>query len=176
MSAIIRRITFSIRAALFGTGRRNEHNQNNKPEVRMKLKVNRTDVWAVTIEDRPGGLAEKLNALAMAGANFEFIIARRTAEAQGKGVVYVTPIKGAKQLKAAQSAGFQKTDHLHSLRIESNDKPGLVAKVSEALSGAGINLRGLSAAALGRQFVSHLAFDDAEDAATATSILKKLNL
>jgi len=40
----------------------------------MKLDVVREDVWAVGIEDRPGDLAEKLEALAQAGANLEFVI------------------------------------------------------------------------------------------------------
>ena len=91
----------------------------------MKYNVNRTEVWAVTIEDRPGGLAAKLAAIADAGANLEFIVSRRTPEQPGKGVVFVTPLKGAKQIKAAQSAGFQKSEGLHSVRVEGMDKPGL---------------------------------------------------
>ncbi|HWI56942.1 MAG TPA: amino acid-binding protein, partial [Bacillota bacterium] len=60
----------------------------------MKLKVTRTDVWAATIDDRPGSLADKLAALTAAGANLEFVTARRTPEKPGKGVVFVTPLKG----------------------------------------------------------------------------------
>jgi hypothetical protein len=141
----------------------------------MKFNVNRTDVWAVMIEDRSGGLAEKLGSLAAAGVNLGFIIARRTPEKPSKGVVFVTPIKGSKQVKAAESAGFQKTEGLHSLRIEGADKPGAVAAISKALAGAGINLRGLSAAALGRRFVAYLALDTAEGASKAASILRKLS-
>ena len=72
----------------------------------MKMNVSRTDTWAATIEDRPGGLADKLGALAAAGANLEFIIARRAPEQRGSGVVFVTPLKGAKQVRAAQAAGL----------------------------------------------------------------------
>ena len=140
----------------------------------MKFNVNRSDVWAATLEDQPGGLAEKLGSLAAAGANLEFVIARRTPEQAGNGVVFVTPIKGAKQVKAGQDTGFQKTESLHSLRLEGADKPGSVAAITKALAGAGINLRGLSAAAIGRRFVAHLALDTAEDAAKATSVLRKL--
>jgi hypothetical protein len=140
----------------------------------MKYKVSRTDVWAAPIEDRPGGLADKLAALAEAGANLEFIIARRTPEQRGAGVVFVTPVKGAKQVKAAKAAGFQKTDSLHSVRVDGTDKPGIGAAMTQALAEAGINLRGLSAAALGRNFVTHLALDTAQDAAKAAGILKKL--
>ncbi len=32
----------------------------------MKLDITRVDVWAAGIEDRPGGLAQKLDALALA--------------------------------------------------------------------------------------------------------------
>jgi hypothetical protein len=141
----------------------------------MKLHVSRTDTWAATIDDRPGGLADKLAALATAGANLEFIIARRAPEQRGSGVVFVTPLKGAKQVKAADAAGFQKTESLHSLRIEGADKPGMGAKMTRALAEAGINLRGLSAAALGKRYVAHVALDTAQDAAKTAAVLKKLS-
>jgi hypothetical protein len=141
----------------------------------MKLDVSRTDTWASTIDDRPGGLADKLAALAAAGANLEFIIARRAPEQRGSGVVFVTPLKGAKQIKAAEAAGFQKTESLHSLRVEGSDKPGMGAKLTRALAEAGINLRGLSAAALGKRYVTHLALDTAQDVAKAAAVLKKLS-
>src|ERR1035437_1920630 len=94
----------------------------------MKLNVSRTDTWATVIDDRPGGLADKLAALAAAGANLELIVARRAPEQRGSGVVFVTPLKGAKQIKAAEAAGFQKTPSLHSLRLQGGDRPGLDRK------------------------------------------------
>ena len=141
----------------------------------MKLSITRTDVWATSIDDRPGGLANTLAPLAEAGANLEFIVARRAPEQSGKGVVFITPVKGAKQVKAAGVAGFQKTGTLHSVRIEGGDKPGMGAKITKALADSGINLRGLSAAAFGRKFVTYLALDSAEAATKAIAILKKLS-
>jgi hypothetical protein len=141
----------------------------------MKLNVSRTDTWASTIDDRPGGLADKLAALAAAGANLEFVIARRAPERRGSGVVFVTPLKGAKQVKAAKAAGFQKTGRLYSLRVEGVDKPGAGANLTRVLAEAGINLRGFSAAALGKRYVTHLALDTAQDAARAAAVLKKLS-
>ena len=141
----------------------------------MKLNISRTDTWAATIDDRPGGLADKLAALAAAGANLGFVIARRAPEQRGSGVVFVTPLKGAKQIKAAEAVGFQKTGSLHSLRVEGADKPGMGAKLTKALADAGINLRGFSAAALGKRYVTHLALDKAQDAAKAAAVLKKLS-
>jgi len=140
----------------------------------MALSVSRVDVWAATIVDRPGALAEKLAALAEAGANLEFVIARRESSKPGTGVVFVTPIKGAGQVKAAKKAGFARTASLHSVRAGGPDKPGQGAKITQALAAAGINLRGLSAAAIGKAFVAHLAFDSAADAAKAMKVLKRL--
>jgi predicted amino acid-binding ACT domain protein len=115
-----------------------------------------------------------LAALTAAGSKLEFVIARRAPERPGKGVVFVTPLKGAKQVKAAEAAGFLRTGSLHSVRVEGTDQPGLGAKMSGALSEAGINLRGLSAAAIGTKFVCYLALDTAEDARKATNTLEKL--
>jgi hypothetical protein len=139
----------------------------------MKMNVQRTDVWAATIEDRPGGLQEKLTALAGAGANLQFVISRRTPDKPGKGVMFVTPLKGTKQTRAAQEAGFKKSDRLHSVRVEGMDKPGIGAAMTEALANAGLNLRGVSGASMGRQFMIYLALDTANDAAKAIDILKK---
>jgi hypothetical protein len=138
----------------------------------MKMKVSKTDVWAAAIADRPGGLAEKLGALKKARVNLEFIISRRRPEKSGKGVVFVTPIKGPRQVKAAKAAGFEKTGSLHSLRVEGPDRAGVGAKMTSAMAEAGINLRGLSAAAVGRRFVCHLALDTAAAAAKAARVLK----
>ena len=69
------------------------------------MKAERMDTWAVNIKDKPGGLTAKLEALAAAGVNLEFVIARRRPEKKGQGVVFVTPISGAAQCRAARKAG-----------------------------------------------------------------------
>jgi hypothetical protein len=140
----------------------------------MKFKVSRVDVWAATIKDRPGGLAEKLSALSRVGANLEFVIARRAPERRGQGVVFLTPIKGGRQTKAARAAGFMKTGGLHSLRVEGKDRPGLGAKLTQKLAAARINLRGFSAAAMRGRFVAYLALDTAAAARKAMTLLKGL--
>jgi hypothetical protein len=141
----------------------------------MKLKVTEVDVWAASIEDRPGGLAEKLAALTAAGSNLEFVLAHKASEQTDTGVVFVNPLKGAKQVQAATAAGFVQSGSVCSLRIEGTDKPGLGAKMTKGLAEAGINLRGLSAAAIGTKFVCYLAFDTADDAKKATDTLQKLS-
>lgn len=142
----------------------------------MALKVSKVEVWAVTIDDRPGGAAEKLEVLSKAGANLEMLLARRTAEQPGKGVMFVTPVKGKKVLEAAQQAGMGKPENFHSVRIEGGDKPGLGSKIARCLADAGINFRGMSAIAIGSKFMSFVALDSAEDQAKAIGALKKLKV
>jgi hypothetical protein len=147
-------------------------NIKNKGEKNMAYTVQKVDVWAGEIADRPGGLGATVEALSNAGVNLEFLVSRRAPDRPGTGVVFLTPIKGAKQKNAAQSAGLTTSDSLHSVRVEGPDKPGLGTKLTRALSDAGINLRGLSAAALGRRMVTYLAFDNAADANNAIRALR----
>ena len=140
----------------------------------MGMDVEHVEMWAVSIEDRPGGLAEKLKALAHAGADMEFVVARRAPEAPGTGVVFVAPLGGRKQIEAAEAAGFRKTGSLHPLRVAGPATPGLAGRMTDALAEAGVNLHGFTAAGFEQLCVAYLAFDSAEDAARAKDILRKL--
>ena len=140
----------------------------------MAMKVTRGDVWVAGMTDRPGALAAKLRALADAGAQLEFVIARRAPDKPGTGVVFLTPLKGAAQLKAAKRAGLRKSKSLHSVRVEGRDKPGLGAALTQALADKGVNLRGLSAGVIGKRFVMNLALDSSADAGKAMRVLKSM--
>lgn len=140
----------------------------------MALKVTRGDIWTATVDDRAGGAADKLEALARAGANLEMVFARRTPEQPGKGILFAGPIKGTKATRAAQEAGFAKPDNIHGVRIEGGDKAGLGAKITRALGDASISFRGMTAIVIGRKFVDYIACDTAEDAAKAVAALRKL--
>jgi len=141
----------------------------------MKFKITKADVWMATIDDRAGGAADKLEPLSRAGANFEFVFARRTPENPGKGLLIVYPVKGAKVTRAAQEAGFERPGNLFSLRIEGGDKPGTTAKIMRALANAGISFRGMPATAIGRKFLSYVALDTEADRDKALGVLKKLD-
>ena len=138
----------------------------------MKVDVSCVDVWAASMEDRPGGLAQKLDALAQAGADLEFVIARRSSACPETGVVFVTPIKGPRQIRAARKAGFEKTKSLHGIRISTGNKPGYGAELTKQFAEAGLNLRGFSGAAVGNRAVIHVAFDSEADVRKALHLLK----
>lgn len=139
----------------------------------MDLLVERADVWVAPIQDRPGGLADVLAALRDAGADLQFIVARRAPEAPGTGVVFVTPLQGDREIRAASQAGFNVTRHLHAVRVMGPDQPGVAAVLAQKLGEAGINLRGFSASVLGPQFVAYVALDSQGDADKAKEILAK---
>ena len=138
----------------------------------MAYTIDTVDVYAGSIEDRPGGLAEKLTALEEAGANLEFVIARRAEK--GQAGMFCAPLKGTKQSRAAKKIGLTKSESLRSLRIVGPDKVGLGVIITAALANAGINVRGVSGAALGRKAVLYFAFDNRKDADKARRIIKKL--
>lgn len=142
-------------------------------EMNMAYTLDKVDVWAGTIEDRPGGLAEKLEGLAEVGVNLEFIIARRQHDKAGTGVVFVAPISGATAIRLAKKIGLAKADDLFSVRLEGADKAGFAARIAQTLAAAGINLRGFSGASLGRRCVIYFSFDSKTDAGKAIQLLKK---
>jgi len=74
--------------------------------------------------------------------------------------------------EAGAELGFNVASSVHSLRIEGANEPGLGAVITNKLAGAGINLRGFSAAVLGARFIVYIGFDSAEDAEKAAEILQ----
>ena len=133
--------------------------------------VEHVDVWAANIEDRPGGLAQALAALRDAGADLQLIISRRAEP--GKGVVFVTPLQGDREISAAAEVGFNVTHTLHSVRVMGHDRPGVAAELTEKLADAGINLRGFSVSVIGTQYLAYAAVDSLDDSNKVIEILEK---
>ena len=133
----------------------------------------RVDVWAASIKDEPGALAKVLNDLRDVGADLDFIIARRSAEEPGTGVVFLTPLRGDEEVDAAAMLGFNATSSVQSVRVEGDNEAGVAAMLTEKLSAAGLNLRGLSAAVLGTRFIIYIGLDSAADADQAVEILRQ---
>ena len=138
----------------------------------MDLILEQADGWAASIQDRPGGIAEVLGALRDAGADLQFIIARRAPEKPGTGVLFVTPLQGDREIRVAAQVGFNVTHTLHSVRIMGRDQPGIAAEITQKLADAGINLRGFSASVIGSQFVAYVGVDSQQEADRVVAALK----
>ena len=65
--------------------------------------VERISVWSASLMDKPGGLSNILNCLDEAGVDLDFIIARRAPEEPGTGIVFVSPLEGDREVRAARS-------------------------------------------------------------------------
>ncbi len=139
----------------------------------MNVIAEHEEVWVASVQDKPGALGNKLGALAEAGADLGFIIARRSPEKPGTGVVFVTPLRGDREIDTATEEGFSVSNHLHSVRVEGRNEPGIAARVTQQIGQAGLNLRGFSGALIGTQFVLHLAFDSAEASQKALAVLQQ---
>lgn len=139
----------------------------------MAFTVTKVDVWSMEISDEPGDLAAKLEGLAGAGANLDFLIARRQPDKRGRGIVFVTGIKGVAANRAAKAAGLAKTTALVALRVDASNKPGVCHQMLSQIASAGINVRGVSASAIGSKCVTLVAFDSKDDANKAARLLGK---
>jgi hypothetical protein len=137
------------------------------------LIVQRVDVWAAPIRDEPGSLANLLIGLREAGADLDFVIARRAPDKPGKGVVFVTPLRGDREVGAAAQLGFNTTDSVYSVRVEGPNERGIMARLTEKLGAAGIAVRGCSASVSGARFVAFLGLDSSDDAAKAADVLSQ---
>jgi hypothetical protein len=137
----------------------------------MAYEITKEDVWAGEIEDRPGAVAEKLEAVSRVGADLEFMIARRAPEKAGTGVVFMAPLRGEESIQAARKAGLSPLTSTFTLRVEGPDRPRLGALLTRTVADEGISMRGISGAQQGERSVFYLAFDSDADADKAGAAL-----
>jgi hypothetical protein len=124
--------------------------------------------------DQAGGVAAKLAMLAQAGTNLEYIYTRRQSDKPGTGVLYVAPISGPLQTRAAQSAGLHESSQPVVLRVEGDNQAGLGHRLTHEWSRAGLSLHGLMMSVVGDKFVGYASFDTPTDANRAAAILGDL--
>jgi hypothetical protein len=140
----------------------------------MGFKLDRVHVWSGEVADQAGGVASKLLLLAQAGCNLEFIYTRRLTDKPGSGVLYIAPISGALQVRAARSAGLSETDDPVVLRVEGDNQAGLAHRLTQQWALAGLSLQGLMMSVLGSKFVGYASFDTVADSNRAAAILGDL--
>jgi hypothetical protein len=140
----------------------------------MGFKLDRVHVWSGEVADEAGGVASKLALLAQAGANLEYIYTRRQADRPGTGILYVAPISGPLQVRAARSAGLTEAHNPVVLRVEGDNRAGLAHRLTQQWALQGLSLQSLMMSVLSEKFVGYAAFDTVEDANRAAAILGDL--
>jgi hypothetical protein len=137
----------------------------------MGFKLDRVHVWSGQVADEAGGVAAKLSMMAQAGANLEFIYTRRQPDQPGTGILYVAPVTGPLQVRAARSAGLTETNDPVVLRVEGDNQAGLAHRVTQQWSLAGLSFQGMTMAVVGDKFIGYVSFDTIADANRAAAIL-----
>ena len=140
----------------------------------MSFRLDRVHVWSCEVPDQPGGVATKLAALAAAGENLEYVGTSRLPEKPGFGILYIAPVTGPDQVRAAKSVGMHEVKTPVIIRVEGDNKAGLAHRLTHEWAVAGISFQGLTMTVLGDKFVGYAAFDNSDDANKAATILAHL--
>lgn len=137
----------------------------------MGLQIRRVQVWSTNIPDRPGAAVVPLEQLAESGADLEYVFTRPHPNRPETSVMFLAPITGPEQVRAARAAGLGPALDVAMLRVEGDNRRGVGYDIMSCLAVAGINLRGLSVSAIGPRFAAYLAFDNADIATQALQLL-----
>ena len=92
----------------------------------------------------------------------------------GAGVLFVAPVTGPLQVRAAKAAGLHEVDSPVVLRVEGDNAQGLGHRLTQQWAEAGLSLSGLTLSVLGAKFVGYASFDTVQDANRAAAILGQL--
>jgi hypothetical protein len=97
----------------------------------------------VSLEDRPGTLADLGEALGNAGVNIEGICGLGV---EGRGIIHVLVEDAAKARQALEGAGIKvegEADPIIAEVTASADKPGELGKMARAIANAGVNVQAM---------------------------------
>ena len=106
----------------------------------------------VTLEDRPGTLADLGEALGNAGINIEGICG---IGVEGRGVIHVLVEDAGAARKALEAAGIKVEGEADALVIDvsADDKPGTLGEMARKVADAGVNVQVLYLATRSRGVV-----------------------
>jgi hypothetical protein len=140
----------------------------------MSFRLDRVHVWSCEVSDTAGGVASKLHALAEAGANLQYVGTRRQVERPGTGILYIAPVTGPEQIRAAKAVGMREVFSPVIVRVEGDNRAGLAARLTRDWALADISFTGLTITVIGDKFVGYAAFDNPADANKAATILANI--
>ncbi len=139
----------------------------------IKLTVKQVKLWVFHGGDRKGLLADALEPLAAAGVHLQIVMAYRFPTELDRAAIEVFPIEGPTAEAEARRFGFVQSD-TPCLLVEGDDRRGLGARISRAISDAKVSMAFLMAQVVGKKFSAAIGFASDEDAATATKAIQAL--
>ena len=141
----------------------------------MALDIRKIQVWSGEVPDRPGSAAAALERLAQAGADLEFVFTRPHPKKPEYTVIFLAPINGAEQMKAARESGLGPALDVAMLCVEGENRPGIGYALMSRLAVAGVDLRGISISQVSHRFAAYLAFDNPDTATMALQVLATID-
>jgi hypothetical protein len=141
----------------------------------MTLQIRRVQVWSGEIPDRVGGAAAILEHLARAGIDLEFVFTRPHPSKPETSRIFLAPVTGPDQARAARAAQLGPALDVAMLAIDGPNRPGIGYDLMSRLAVAGLNLRGLSVSSINERFIAYLAFDSADTATAAVQVLATMD-
>jgi hypothetical protein len=115
----------------------------------------------VILEDRPGTLADMLEALGKAGINIEGACGYPI---EGKGIIHILVEDVAAARRTLEEVGIEVGDEREVLVLEVEDRPGAGGEVARRIANAGVNVDRFYMATNNR---SVIAVDDLDKARAA---------
>jgi hypothetical protein len=91
----------------------------------------------VSLEDRPGTLADMGEALGRAGINIDGMCG---FVCEGKGVLHILVEDAAGARRALEEAGFEVGVERDVLLVEAEDRPGALGEVARKIANSGTNI------------------------------------
>jgi len=139
----------------------------------LKLTVKQVKLWVFHGGDRKGLLADALEPLAAAGVHLQIVMAYRFPTELDRAAIEVFPIEGPTAEAEARRFGFVQSD-TPCLLVEGDDRRGLGARISRAISDPKVSMAFLMAQVVGKKFSAAIGFASDEDAATATKAIQAI--
>ncbi|MGI8564395.1 MAG: ACT domain-containing protein [Candidatus Dormibacter sp.] len=94
-------------------------------------------VLQVSLEDRPGALADVAGAIAAAGINVEAVLAYSVG---GQTEAHLAFVDGEAARSALEGAGHRVAGERNAFVVQMEDRVGALAELTQRLAGAGVNL------------------------------------
>lgn len=142
----------------------------------MPLEIRRIQVWCGEIPDLLGAAAAKLEHLARAGADLQFVFTRPHPENPEAGILFLGPISGSEQIEAARTVSLAPARDLVMLYIQGPNRPGIGFELMSQLAVSGISLVNMSISAAGPRFGAYLAFSNPDEATKAVQVLAAMDV
>jgi hypothetical protein len=142
----------------------------------MPLEIRRVQAWCGEIRDLLGAAAAKLEHLARAGVNLEFVFTRPHPHKPEAGVIFLAPITGPAQIQAAREVGLGPALDMAMLYIQGPNRPGIGFAIMSDLAVAGVHMQGISFSSAGDRFGAYLAFTSSDEVSKAVQVLAAIDL